>query len=200
MADLEIGELRAEELGAAAALLARAYRDNAWMVALLGDDQDLRERVMCSAHRFRISALEPPAIVARSGGELMGICGFDAPAATTARSQDDQVAFVKIATEAGPDVLPRLMEMLTGFGRRAPAEPHWHLGPVGVSVNAQKRGIGSRMLELFCGRLDGNGDVCFLETEEPDNVRLYEKFGWVVTDEAKVLGVPGWFMLRHPRR
>jgi ribosomal protein S18 acetylase RimI-like enzyme len=194
--DIEIGELRREELPAAAALLARAYRDNGWMVALIGEDPDVRERVLVAAHGFRISSLEPPAVVARRVGELVGVCGFDPPERPE-RSPDDQATFVKLASEAGPDVLPRLMEMLTEFGKRAPTEPHWHLGPVGVSVDAQRQGIGGLMLERFCETLDKNGDICFLETEEPD-VRLYERFGWVVTEEAKVLGVPGWFMLRRP--
>ena len=55
------------------------------------------------------------------------------------------------------------------------------------------------MLERFCEMLDEKGEISALETEEPDNVRLYERFGWVVTAEAKVLGVPGWFMRRDPR-
>jgi ribosomal protein S18 acetylase RimI-like enzyme len=102
--------------------------------------------------------------------------------------------------EAGPEVLPRLMELVQELDRRAPTEPHWHLGPVGVRVDSQRQSIASRMLERFCAMLDNRGDVAFLETEERQNVELYEKFGWVVVEEAKLLGVPAWFMLRQPRR
>ena len=137
MTDIEIGELRREELPAAAALIARAYRDNGWMVALIPGDPDHRERFLRAAHGWRISPLDPPAVVARRDGELVGVCGFDPPAGTE-RSTDAQAEFGRIAMEAGPGVLERLMEMIGQMGAQSPNEPHWHLGPVGVHVGAQK--------------------------------------------------------------
>jgi hypothetical protein len=40
--------------------------------------------------------------------------------------------------------------------------------------------------------------LAYLETDRPENVRLYEKFGFVTTSEALVLGTPNWFMQRRP--
>lgn len=198
MLDIELGELRRDEIPAAASLLGRAYRDNPWMVALLGDDPGDRYRVLETMQGLRIAPLEPPSVVVRRGGVLAGVCGFDAPVQASP-SPEDMKAFFDAAAGVSPGIMPRLQEMLTEFERRAPIEPHWHLGPVGVDVNVQKQGIGGRMLERFCQMLDAKGDVCSLETEERDNVRLYERFGWVTVEEASVLGVPGWFMLRRPR-
>lgn len=42
------------------------------------------------------------------------------------------------------------------------------------------------MTPLRCGR--------------PENVRLYQRFGYHVTAEAEVLGVTSWFMTRVPKR
>jgi GNAT superfamily N-acetyltransferase len=198
MPDIEIGDLRRDELPEAAALIARAYRDNGWMVALIPGDPENRERFLRAAHGWRISPLDPPAVVARRDGELVGVCGFDPPVRAD-RAADGQAEIGRIAMEAGSGVLERLMQMIATMGEQSPAEPHWHLGPVGVRVDAQKQGIGSRMLERFCEMLDEKGELSALETEEPANVRLYERFGWVVVHEAKVLGVPGWFMRRDPR-
>jgi ribosomal protein S18 acetylase RimI-like enzyme len=198
MPNIEIGELRADELAAAAALLGRAYRDNPWMVAMIGGDPALREQVLVKAHGFRISPLSPPTVVARRDGELVGVCGSDPPFEVI-RSADDGAEFARIAVEAGPDVLPRLQVIISEFGRRGPQAPHWHLGPVGVRIDAQKQGIGGMMLARFCEMLDERGELSALETEEPDNVRLYERFGWEVVEEAEVLGVRGWFMRRDPR-
>jgi hypothetical protein len=39
----------------------------------------------------------------------------------------------------------------------------------------------------------------WLETDKAENVRLYERFGYVVEEEAEVLGVPNWFMRRPGR-
>jgi GNAT superfamily N-acetyltransferase len=199
MPDIETGELRRDELPAAATLVARAYRDNPWMVALIGDDPDVRERVLVTAQGFRLSPLNPPAVVARRNGELVGVCGADPPGGAP-RSSDDFAELVKVANEAGPGVIPRLQEMMAEFGKRAPTEPHWHLGPVAVEVSGQKQGTGSRLLSRFCELLDERGDLAYLETERPEFVRVYERFGWGVIEEAKVLGVPGWFMIRRPRR
>ena len=48
-------------------------------------------------------------------------------------------------------------------------------------------------------RLDEAGDLGYLETDKAENVRLYERHGFEVVDEAPVLGVPNWFMRREPR-
>jgi hypothetical protein len=40
--------------------------------------------------------------------------------------------------------------------------------------------------------------MAYLETEHKENVRLYEKFGFVIVDQAPVLGIPMWRMIRRP--
>lgn len=40
-------------------------------------------------------------------------------------------------------------------------------------------------------------DAFVLETDKPENVRLYKRFGYHVTAEAEVLGVTSWFMTRE---
>jgi ribosomal protein S18 acetylase RimI-like enzyme len=199
MTDIEIGELRRDELPAAGALLGRAYRDNPFMFAFLGDDPDHRLRGMECIHGTRVSALNPPAIVARRDGELVGVCGFDAPGGSEMPPEDLQRMLVTLSG-LGSDVLTKMQTVLAEFSKRAPAERHWHLGPVGVHIDAQGQGIGSLMMNEFCARMDTEGDLAFLETDLPDNVRLYERYGFVTVEELPVLGVPGWFMLRRPRR
>lgn len=41
--------------------------------------------------------------------------------------------------------------------------------------------------------------AAYLETNRPENVPIYEHFGFAVTGEALVLGVPNCFMWRSPR-
>ena len=83
------------------------------------------------------------------------------------------------------------------WAKRDPAEPHAHLGPLAVDAHLQGRGIGSRILAEHCGRLDAQATLGYLETDKPENVRLYERFGFLVVAEAPVLGVPNWFMRRE---
>jgi len=198
MPDIEIGDLRRDELAGAGALLGRAYRDNPFMFAFIGDNADDRFTAMELIHGTRVSALAPPAIVARRNGDLVGVCGFDAPGAPPLPPEAMQQMMVTLSG-LGPHVLPNMQVVLTEFGRRAPAERHWHLGPVGVRIDAQGAGIGSQMMTEFCARMDAEGDLAFLETDLPQNVRLYEKFGFETIDEGTVLGAPAWFMTRRPR-
>jgi hypothetical protein len=36
----------------------------------------------------------------------------------------------------------------------------------------------------------------YLETDKPENVRFYEKFGFTVQREEELIGVPTWYMWR----
>ncbi len=82
------------------------------------------------------------------------------------------------------------------WARRDPKEPHWHLGPIGVLPEFQGQGIGSALLERFCREVDACGSPAFLETDRESSVRLYEKFGFRLTLEEVVVGVPNYFMRR----
>lgn len=94
--------------------------------------------------------------------------------------------------------LPKAMTWVTAWERRDPTEPHLHLGPIGVVPELQGRGIGTQMLTAYRERIERDGDAGYLETDKPENVRLYERFGFEVVEEAVVLGVPNWFMWRKP--
>jgi predicted N-acetyltransferase YhbS len=75
-----------------------------------------------------------------------------------------------------------------------------HLGPIGVSPDAQGRGVGCRLMEHYCGAIDLTGEGGYLETDRPANVRFYERFGFAVVNEISVLGVPNFLMRRSPTR
>jgi len=96
---------------------------------------------------------------------------------------------------------PVPLRVLKGFGewlRHDPLEPHWHLGPFAVDAQLQGRGIGSVMLGTFCACMDGFKALAYLETDKAENVRFYERLGFVTTSESLVLGTPNWFMQRQP--
>ena len=108
-------------------------------------------------------------------------------------------------------LLPAMIRALKGTFVRAarfssvwakhdPKEHHWHLDPIGVLPARQGEGIGSMLLEYFCKRVDMVGAAAYLETGKPENVRLYERFGFSVTGTAPVLGVPTWLMWRPAAR
>lgn len=69
-----------------------------------------------------------------------------------------------------------------------------------MDAHLQGAGVGSKLMRVFAARMDAAGDAAYLETDKPENVRFYEKFGFQVTGEEEVLGVTNWFMLRRAEK
>ncbi len=78
-----------------------------------------------------------------------------------------------------------------------PHEPHWRLNSLAVRTSAQRRGIGSALIEPGLRRAEADGVACYLETQRRANVPFYRKFGF---EEIGEIGLPGsppvWRMLR----
>jgi ribosomal protein S18 acetylase RimI-like enzyme len=85
------------------------------------------------------------------------------------------------------------------WGKHDPKEPHWHLGPVGISPPLQGRGIGTQLMNRFCALVDEDRRPAYLETDRPENVPFYKRFGFRVVGEIPILAVDNWFMWRDAR-
>jgi len=81
-----------------------------------------------------------------------------------------------------------------------PPEPHWLLDEIAVEPAAQGRGIGGAMLRFAIECAARQGLPLCLETGQPGNVALYERFGFRVMREADAPGGGPhiWFMQRDP--
>jgi predicted N-acetyltransferase YhbS len=75
---------------------------------------------------------------------------------------------------------------------------HWHLGPVAVDVHLQGEGIGSALMAEYCERLDRAKANGYLETDKAQNTRFYQRFGFQIVSEGRVLGAANWFMRCMP--
>jgi hypothetical protein len=64
-----------------------------------------------------------------------------------------------------------------GLGRRNPRAPHCHFGPVAVDAHLQGHAIGGQILAAFAGRTDAARQAAYLETDKPENVCFYQRFG-----------------------
>lgn len=88
----------------------------------------------------------------------------------------------------------------TVWARHDPKNPHWHLGPVGVLPEHQRRGIGTDLMRRFCREIDACGSSAYLETDRPENVAFYRKFGFEVAGTEDILGAGNFFMTRAAAR
>lgn len=112
--------------------------------------------------------------------------------------------------------LPRLARLLVGKG---PAVVHylrarskrlselqaaggWHLAFLATHPAHQRRGIARLLLEHVLVRADIDGVPVWLETSDPVNIPIYERFGFATVSTVHGDGTlpTFWFMRRTPQR
>ena len=92
------------------------------------------------------------------------------------------------------------IRLLDKVGRAHPSEPHWYLALLGVDPTFQGQGFGGALLRRQLTLCDETQTPAFLETQKPDNLPFYERFGFKVTDQLRVgSSPPVWQLWREPR-
>jgi ribosomal protein S18 acetylase RimI-like enzyme len=82
-----------------------------------------------------------------------------------------------------------------------PPQPHWYLEHIAVDAEARGRGLGRALIEHGLSSADAEGVTSWLVTSKPDNLPMYERFGFAVeaAEDAPEGGPHLWFMARDPR-
>jgi GNAT superfamily N-acetyltransferase len=196
--ELEVVDLRRADIPEAVAVLARGMRDNPQHLAVFGPDPERRRRALARlfGSLFRVFPRNTP-IAARRDGRIVAATGI-APAGTCQPTPRQGLAMLPAILAAGPRSTVRSARWIKAWADRDPDEPHVHLGPLAVDAPLQGQGIGSQVLAEYCRRLDAAGEVGYLETDKPENVEFYARQGFETIAEARVIGVPNWFMRREP--
>jgi GNAT superfamily N-acetyltransferase len=112
----------------------------------------------------------------------------------------DEEPFGTALVALSPDDLERLMVSNELFEAHHPAEPHWYLSLLGVTTDHRGEGVGSALLRSATQRCDDAGMPAYLEATSPDNRRLYERHGFVVTGEIALPDGPTAFAMWRERR
>jgi GNAT superfamily N-acetyltransferase len=192
----EVRALTGDEVRAAGGVAARALRDNPMMVFSVPDDPLGRLRAGYDTFGDRIA---PGSVGALVGPHVIGVAAAARPGGCVAVTATPEL-------RRAPDLQPvdavgyeRARFVISTMCDHDPAERHVHVGPVGVEPGVQGLGIGRRMLEAVCERLDHDGETGWLETDKPENVVFYRRHGFDVAVEDRHLGFPIWFMHRPAR-
>jgi GNAT superfamily N-acetyltransferase len=88
---------------------------------------------------------------------------------------------------------------LDEVGQHHPHAPHYYLEYLGVEPALQGQGLGSQLLSELTRRADAVGVGCYLETATRRNLPLYQRFGFQVTVQKEIIGLPAWFLWRPAR-
>ena len=201
-------------VGAAAEVLARAFRDNPINCAVVDGGKERRLRAnraglrsalhACLGRSVILTALDP-----ESGAEKTH---------SNSTHREPLGVLVALPPASFPLPSPSLIDQLRTWlaqGRRAaerwgevhsaleavhPISPHWYLSLLGVDPDRQGLGIGSALLDVWLTSVDGEAAASYLETDREENLGLYRRVGFAVQQRIEVLGTPVWCMWRPPFR
>lgn len=70
--------------------------------------------------------------------------------------------------------------------RHHPNQPHFYLLILGVDPAYQGQGHGRELLKSFLGSCDAHRMPAYLETVNCDNVAMYERYGFRISEEFKL--------------
>jgi ribosomal protein S18 acetylase RimI-like enzyme len=86
------------------------------------------------------------------------------------------------------------------LGGYHPEEDHWYLPLIGVDPAHQGKGFGGALMSHALVACDRDSLPAYLETANPANIPLYERYGFELLGEIQVGSSPLMFpMLRQPR-
>jgi GNAT superfamily N-acetyltransferase len=114
-------------------------------------------------------------------------------------NEDELLGHVWSSTsdEVQKDLFP-IFEQMAAFH---PSESHWYLPMIGVEPGRQGSGIGSALLQHTLATCDEDGLPAYLESTNPKNIPLYERFGFEQIGVIRSGDAPPLFpMLRKPQR
>lgn len=170
------------------ALLGRAFDEDPVMNWLLRQDSG---RPLAFRRFFALSvAMTMPHGHVYMTGDATGAALW-APPGTWGRDRLRQLWHGPgLARAIGVGRLPSVLPAVMSVESRHPKTPHFYLYELGVVPESRGRGTGSRLLAHGLERCDAAAAPAYLESSNPRNVPLYERFGFVVTD-AVTLGTSG---------
>jgi ribosomal protein S18 acetylase RimI-like enzyme len=113
----------------------------------------------------------------------------------------DEAAIVEVVQRSvSEERLPEVFGMFEQMGAFHPNEPHWYLPMIGVDPKEQGRGCGTALLSPVLEYCDRNGLPAYLESTNPRNISLYERFRFKPVGRIQTRTSPPIIpMLRQPQ-
>lgn len=191
---------------AAAALLARAFRDNPVNRAVIGGDRERRLRVngygmelsLLASRRFAnrrvfVEGADSEEESAPSAALVAMHPGGYPVAAPPIRAQ------LRCLFGQGLRVVGRYGRVYRLLDRHHPKDPHAYLALIATRPERQGRGLGRALLEAWLRDVDALGVASYLETDRRELLAFYGGAGFEVTRELRAFDIPIWCMQRPAR-
>lgn len=192
-----------ENLDAAAMVAARAFHHDPFFEYL--DPKGVtRARALSLFWRSEIASVGPGAHVSGArteDGRLVGVSVWLPPGQypLPALSQARQMAGAGRAMALRPRAMVRGLRYLLAIENAHPKDPLWYLLLLVVDPSAQRSGIGALLQQGAMATADSEALDCYLETQKPENLVYYRRFGYEVAEELRpVKGGPPLWTMRRP--
>lgn len=187
----------------AAMVAARAFHDDPFFEYL--DPHGItRARGLALFWRSELSSLRSDArlLGARTPeGRLVGVAAWMPPGTYPPPiwSQIRQMAGAARAMVLRPPALWKGLRYLLAIEKAHPKDQLWYLLLLVVDPSMQRSGIGAKLQEEGTASADKEGLDCYLETQKPENLVYYRRFGYEVEQELRpVAGGPPLWTMRRP--
>lgn len=106
-----------------------------------------------------------------------------------------------MAEQTSDDRKEEMDELFAKMEQFHPREPHWYLPLIAADPARQGQGLGTALMEAAIARIDADGRPAYLDSSNPRNIRLYERFGFEAVGEIKTKTSPVQVpMVRRARR
>ena len=202
---MSVTPLSPTDLADVVAVMSDAFHDYPVMRYVLGPAEPYGSRLRTLVELFvsnRAYRDDPMVGVRDESGALVGAATMTLP-----RPKDPPPALLalreRLWAELGADAQSRYDEFVAATQRFAIAEPHYHLNMIGVRRSHHGRGLARLLLDAVHerSRAAAESSGVSLTTELPQNVRLYEHFGYRVVGQARVGDAfETWTLFREERR
>jgi GNAT superfamily N-acetyltransferase len=196
MGDIRIEPYEPGMKEAAARVLGRAFTTNPIHIAAIGPDCFAENEALFGV---AFDIMRGPMRVALDGDRVVGFVHWVDSSGCQPSGMDKLRLLPMTIRHLGVRRAMRVFTWMAAWADCDPRDPHVHLGPIGVDPDMQGRGAGRLLMEAYCSEVDRAGGTGYLETDRPGNVQFYRQFGFEVTLEREVIGVPNFFMIRPPR-
>jgi predicted N-acetyltransferase YhbS len=193
MHDVQIAPFDRSKTAPVSRALARAFVTNPAHIAAFGSSQLAKNEAF---FRVALTWLKGTTLVATDDFRIVGAVHWvSSPACQFGRLEKLCMAPAMIAG-FGMTSAMCVGSWLSAWAAEDPPEPHVHLGPIGVAPEAQGHRIGDTLMKAYLSELDRTRQPGYLETDRPENLAFYRRYGFELLRERAVLGVPNYFMSR----
>jgi ribosomal protein S18 acetylase RimI-like enzyme len=187
MARRQVGHLTDSRVSEIAEALAQAFQDDPLQSYTFPDPEERRR--LSPAHFTAILRYGQLAGHVLAGAEPGSGAIVALPPGAGTPEMAEAAGLTRLAETIGVDAAGRFSRMIDyaeALHHRDMPDPHWYVMVIGVAPAFQGQGYARSLMQPLFDRADLEGLPCYLETTQPKNVSLYERFGFrVLVDEVE---------------